>query len=296
MWSLWVAGLAALSPVAHASDVCEERHALGALESQLDRGETSFVNLDEQGFDEALHEANLVTRCLSQAITPRLATRLHWMNGLQLYLQQDPQRAAFALAAARSGAAHYTLSADVLPKGHELWSLYNDQTTTPQRQPQPEPKEGALLFDGVVSIERPLDRATVVQLELPDGSIKVTRYVLPGEGLPDYGARVASPELAASVAGGQGAGGGGAAPGRARARALNPWLAGGAGLAVVGAATSFLLARSARTSFEADDPSYTLDDLEGFQRSANTGGAAGVALGVSAVGLGVSAAFVGVWK
>lgn len=277
-----------------AAEVCDTRHSNQDLQAQLDKGEATFVALDDQGFDAALHEANLVVRCLSEPIAPVLATRLHWMNGLQLYLQEDPQRAAFALAAARTGQGLYVLSSAVLPKGHELWSLYENQTAEPVLKEQPPPKDGVLLFDGEESTARPADRATVVQLRLSDASIKLSRYVLPGQGLPDYGAEVVSPEVEQGHGGGVTLGTGTA--GRVRRRALNPWLAAGAGLAAAGAATAFLLADDARDRFVLDDPGYSFEDLQAMQNQANRRGTAGVALGLGAAGLGVSAAFVGVWQ
>jgi hypothetical protein len=134
----------------------------------------------------------------------------------------------------------------------------------------------------------------VVQLRLPDSSIKLSRYVLPGQGLPDYGAMVPSPELA------RGRSGNDILPPtrqqRVRRRAVNPWLAVGTGLAAAGATTALLLADNARSQFLRDDPGYSFEDLQAMQNQANRRGAAGVVLGAGSVGLGVSAVFVGVWQ
>lgn len=294
---LGLLGTATLSLVSRpvvAADACETHTSNADLTEQLDRGEASFVALDDQGFDAALHKVNLTLRCLSEPIAPAVATRLHWMNGLQLYLQEEPQRAAFALAAARTGQDGYQLSASVLPKGHELWSLYEGQDPTPEVRALPPPKAGVLLFDGAAGSGRPTDRATVVQLQLPDASISLSRYLLPGQGLPDYGAQVVSPDW---MAGGVGAGTGAAVrQQRVRRRPLNPWLTVATGLSAAGATTALLLAQDAKARFEQRDPTYTFEDLQTMQNQANRRGAAGIALGAGAAGLGVSAVFVGVWK
>jgi hypothetical protein len=284
--ALCVTGLGARG--ARADEVCTERFPLAALATELDQAERAFQELDEGGFDQSVHQAALVTRCLDRPLTPLLAARLHWVSGIQLYLQREPQRAAFALAAARTLEPTWTLSEDVLPRGHELWELYRKQSGTAELAIQPRPRAGELWFDGVETIERPIDRATVVQHVTDDDAIALTRYLLPGEGMPDYGANVGSPDLGGAA---------GAAPGptRTRARLVQPWLAASAGAAAAGALGTFLIARQAEGDFKAEDPSATLDDLDRLRARTNRAGAASTGLSVAAVGLGVSAFFVGVW-
>ena len=284
--ALCAASLGARS--AGADEVCSERFPLDALAAELDQAERSFRELDEDGFDQSVHRAALVTRCLDRTLSPLLAARLHWVSGIQLYLQREPQRAAFSLAAARSLEPTWTLSEEVLPRGHELWELYRKQSATPELVSQPRPRAGDLWFDGVETVERPTDRATVVQHVADDQTVSLTRYLLPGEGMPDYGANVGSPDLGGTA-------GAAKLPTRTRSRLVQPWLAASAGAAAAGALGTFLIARQAEADFKADDPTATLDDLDSLRARANGAGAVSTGLSVAAVGLGVSAFFVGVW-
>lgn len=272
---------------AHADEVCADRFPLDALATELDQAEQAFRELDEAGFDQSVHRAALVTRCLDRTLTPLLAARLHWVSGIQLYLQREPQRAAFSLAAARTLEPIWTLSEGVLPRGHELWELYRKQTLGAELVSQPRPRAGTLWFDGVETVARPTDRATVVQHVVEGDRVAVTRYLLPGEGMPDYGANVASPDLGGSA---QMVG-----PQRTRTRLVHPWLAASAGAAAAGALGSFLIAKQSEARFMADDPATTLDDLDQLRARTNRAGAASTGLTVAAVGLGASAFFVGVW-
>ena len=238
-----LAGLATLlaataSAPARADEACAERASVVSLQRTLDASESAFMDLDGGAFRASMDEAALITRCLGDVLDPPTAARLHWMTGVQLYLQEDHQRASFSLAAARSLEARWQMSTQVVPDGHELWALYGAQAPIADRQEQPAPREGTLFFDGAAGNQRPVDRATVVQLQGPDAQVQLSRYVLPERGPPlartsappSSGARIQARRRPARPAAGSG-------PSRPGPR--------GCGRPRRGAATSFVIARSA---------------------------------------------------
>jgi hypothetical protein len=282
---LGMVGLGLASPLPAAADPCAERYPTARLDEKLDEGERAFADLDDETFLRAVDEAALINRCLDGLISPALAARLHWLNGIQLYLRNDHQRSAASLSGARGLETAWALPESVLPKDHELRAIFDAQPAAAQVEQAPEPAQGQLYFDGRASMARPIDRATVFQLVLADQQVETTAYVFPGDGLPAYATRRRNPDRSSA---------GTAAP-RERRRLANPWLLTGAGLSAGGAVGSWLVARKAESDFKTYDPDFTLDDLDRLQGRANAGGATATGLGVAAVGLGVSAFFVGVW-
>lgn len=285
---LW-AGAALADEGQPTASVCKAPTAPAALRAQLDEAEAAYAALDADAFHASMDRAMDVHRCLGVAVPPVLAARMHWMHGIWMYIDDQKGVAAHSLAAARSLEGTWTLSPAVLPKGHEIRVLYAQQSPTPELAAQPPAKVGELLFDGVVTNQRPVDRATLFQHRHPEQGVLVTDYLRPDEGMPFYGADVSSPTL------GRAGGGGGATAARSRSRVLNPWLAAGAGLAGAGAVATYVIARQAESSFKAEDASLDREQLDALRGRAHGASATSAGLTVTAGALGVSAFFVGVW-
>lgn len=190
------------SPVASAQggSSCSSAWSADALTARLDAAEASFRELDVSGFGLAMDDVVLQLPCLDELATPELAARTHVMLGLRQYVSGEEERAARAFAAARRANPEHQLPAGLLPEGHEVYDLFvsipTENARTEELYP---PEEGELRFDGAASLARTTDWPTLMQHVGPAQDVQLTRYLLPGDSLPDYGARIPEPPPIAAL-------------------------------------------------------------------------------------------------
>lgn len=241
------------------------------VEAQLAAAEKSFSDLDPEAFVVATDHLVLLQPCLDTVVSPALAARWHRVLALKLYGQGDEAGAAAAMRAARVLEPAFVWSDDLLPQG-PLRALYDDAAETGADHMVPEPKDGALAFDGTVSRLRPADRASVVQLLDATGKATATTWLLPTSPLPDY---------------------------RAVPRTRNRLLV-GAGVAATGALATYAGSWAARSSFQTwtpdpgeADPDASREHLASLRGTANGLATGAIVLGVVATGGAVGALVVG---
>lgn len=244
--------------VASASEVCPEAFSLSDWTRDLDRAEDRFAELEVGAFHAAMDAAAVRLPCLAEAVPPSLAARYHRLVGVALYARDDEEGARLAFAASRFVAPDADLEARLLPEGHEARTLFATATTPGERERVPGPAEGALLFDGTPSLERPLDRPTVAQVLGPDGTVRASGYLGVGDALLPY----------TPVAGGVR---GASTPGQRRRQGAR-WAGLGVGIAA-GAATGLLYGLATASAQRFDDDTFTADythaDLLAHRRRTN---------------------------
>lgn len=185
---------------------CASAVAPSAWVSYLEAAEQAFSSLDEDAFDRHMDEAAIDLPCLSAPLSPEQAARYHRLVGLRLYVRDDEESARLAFAAARAIEPMGVLPSALLPPGHEARELADRASTAGEVESVLVPKHGELWFDGTPGTDRPVDRPTVVQVQIGD-AIEASRYVAPGEALPPYtAAPLASPRVKRRIALATGAG------------------------------------------------------------------------------------------
>ncbi len=261
---LWLVG------VAQGAD-CPVSATPADIDAQLVAAEKAFTDLDPNGFVIATDHLVLLQPCLDSLVSPALAARWHRVIALKLYGQKDEAGAGAAMRAAHALEPAYVWSDDLLPPG-PLRALYESAPTSVADHRVPEPRDGALAFDGTVGFLRPSDRASVVQLLDDAGKATATSWLLPTAPLPAY---VAVP--------------------RVRNRLLI-----GAGVAATGALATYAGSWAARSSFNTwtpdpaeADPTSSQQHLGALRGRANGLAAGAIVLGVAAGGGVVGAVLVG---
>lgn len=203
--------------------------------------------------------------CLAEALTPERAARVHRAEGLEAFVDRDLDRAREAFAAAKAADPAYTFPVTMVPMGNPVRTLYDASTSGGATVPLPPPASGTVRLDGVVTRARPVDRATLFQLERASAASFETRWLGSADPAPEYPQRGQGFRLPLLLAGVAAAGGGTALYVVADSLATNP-------------------------PFPAAGPGSQAElDALGAQNHALTFGASG--LGVAAAGL-VTTAFV----
>lgn len=225
---------------------CSTSVSVEAWASLLDDAERSFADLDEAGFDASMELAAQRLSCLDAAVLPTLAARYHRLVALRLYVRHDQQGALLALAAARAVDPFGAFPSALLPPGHEARAMAAKASTPGDTRRSPRIRDGATIFDGTVTRQRPADRPTLFQVEADD-QLRASRYLAPGEPLPVPAELRAGPSTLS-------------------------WISGGAGLALgVGSAVVYgVAAQHARFLDEAPSDDLTREEVESMRHSTNT--------------------------
>ncbi|MCB9742841.1 MAG: hypothetical protein H6740_09585 [Alphaproteobacteria bacterium] len=275
--------LIALAPLAHAQSSCRGAWSVAELENTLDSAEAAFKDLEVEAFGEAIDDVVLQLPCLTEPVSPALASRTHALIGLRQYTAGEESRAAQAFAAARRADPSAELLAGLLPEGHEVYeltvSLPLENVELVEIYPA---SEGELRFDGRASLQRPDSWPTLMQHVVEGEPVRDTVYLYPGEALPDYGALIPDPPPIAALP-------------FIRTKAQLGF-AGGALAGGLAAGGMLLAARSTGAVFDGErSTSIQVDSLPG-QRALTNGltVGAGVAGGL-AVGAGAMAVVSGRW-
>ncbi len=171
MWGLFVSAVYA---------ACSAVVPVATFEAGLSRAEVAFGNLDVAGFDAAMDEAMLDVGCIDAVVPPRVAARIHRLQGLRFYAARDERRALASFAASRALDPAWDWPETMLPRGHAARALWAQATTVPPaRVAVPAPTGGVLVFDGTKGLERPTAWATVAQLVGEDFQLQTSVYLLP---------------------------------------------------------------------------------------------------------------------
>lgn len=256
----------ALAPAkAHASDCMAASHPADVAD-RLKAAESALESADPDAFQGALEEVSLLVPCLAETLPSATAAQLHRLTGVQEYNAGNTAKASPAFLAARVLDPSYHFPASEFSAEHPIRTTYEAANAGQFKDKKaPEPKTGSITFDGAATRNRPADRNTVVQLLNPSSQVTQTTYLLPDQPLPTY---AAVPHLRNS-------------------------LLIGTVVALAGSAACYGGAWAAHGQFVADDPTYTLDQLEGYQGATNALFAASISLGVVAIGGGTGALLVG---
>lgn len=179
---LLLAGL----PAARAA-TCPDRATLSELNRSMERAETAYGGLDLDGFMSASEALRSDLPCLGEPMTKVVAARLHRIEGLRGYVDNDRRAASQSFAAARQIDPAYSFPDTLVPEGYPEFELYNAIDLSLGASQKVDPMiDGYVLFDGVVGNARPTDWATIVQVIDEEGDINVTTYLRPGMPMPSY--------------------------------------------------------------------------------------------------------------
>ena len=167
------------------ASACPSAVAPDAWSATVSRAEASFAARDEPGFDAAMSAAAADVPCLGAVVPPALAARYHRLVGLRLYARGDLAGATLAFAAARAVDPFGALPSALLPPGHEARALSASAATPGVVQSAAPVAAGNLYFDGGRTLDRPVDRPTLAQVEV-HGRVSASGYLAPEDPLPVY--------------------------------------------------------------------------------------------------------------
>jgi hypothetical protein len=269
------------------ASACPEPVTVAQLEAYVELAEQKYEDLEEAAFLDLMRSTLPPSLpCLDAPIPPSLAARYHWLVAVH-NLAPDEDAAFQAVLAAHALAEHDDRRLlDGLPDDGDAWRLYRSVPEERTRHTLTAPNTGGIRFDGLETLERPIDQFTIVQYTDAAGAVTLTRYLLLDQVLEPYpGSRTRdlrpALELSAGVAGG------------ARFDASKPAFKGtliGAGAVGVAAGVFYGLAIASKARFEDTSGSSSLDDLEALQGRTNALGMTADGLAITA-GVGVGAAF-----
>jgi hypothetical protein len=174
-----------------------------ALEMAMERLEV----LDDAGFVVAVGAVGVLVPCLSDSASEPIAAALHRVNGLHAFVRQDVDAAVRSFAAARALEPDHGFPEGLFGEQHPLWTDYFAlELASVVRRPIGAPRAGVVQLDGAPSLMRAPDLPVLFQRLDESGDVMVTRYVGPGESLPEYDAlRIRSqfepPLLVAAISG-----------------------------------------------------------------------------------------------
>ncbi len=251
------------------------------VQTALEDAETAFGGMDLGAFRAATDRAGDEVGCLRDALPRSLAARLHRVEGLRAFVDNDVVRATAAFASARAIEPNYQFPEALVPAEHPVRERYVQQDPLSGGEaPVPRPADGQIEVDGRPGAPRPISRPVVTQWVRGDGSIPASAYVWPGDPLFDYaptGALVAeTPVRHPSTS----------------ARTSIP-LAIGAGAAAALAGGTWFVSNAAHQDYYGDD--VAPKDLDALRARTNSFFFASLGTGAAAVGLGVGAVIVGKW-
>lgn len=271
MWMLFAMAARAACP-ATSADVL----------SSIEAAEAGFGNLDLDLFRTASDAAVADTACVTDTLPRPVIARLHRIQGLRAFVDDDPVGATAAFASARAIEPSYQFPEALVPAGHPVRERYGQQDPASGGETELiPPADGRIEVDGRPGAPLPRTRPSVVQWVTAKGDVPASAYLAPGAPLFEYPpAVVGSVETLPEQ------------PRERRAHTSVPMLIGaGALLAVAGG--SYAVAADARSKYFSDEA--TLDDLDPLRSRTATFFYTSVGVGSAGAVLGVSAVLVGKW-
>lgn len=261
----------ALLLLASARAACPEPQDAQLLLNAMATAEASFASMNSGAFTDAVARMREILPCVNTPLNPLDAAEVHQIEAYDAFLRRSNDEVVRHFAAMQHSAPAAVLSEAVAPTGHPLRALWYAGTLMlpPQTQRLPAPQDAVLCIDGVVTLDRPANLPTLVQLVGDDGAVVWTLLVEPGQALPEYAIDLLpDPE-----------------PPKGKPVGLVLGAAGSAMLA--GALWGF--AEASERSFQDDNTPY--EDLGGLRKQTNGLLVGSAAAGLTAVGLGVYAVF-----
>ena len=236
------------------SQSCPSRTSLDELQANLDQAETAFIELDAALFSKSLEDLSIKLPCVRDLIPKSLAARYHRVWGIHQFSQGDELQAFQTLQAARVLEPGYTFPEGMFPSNHTLVVQYQRLKIKPRSSGRvANPRNLEIYFDGEKTRQRPAGQSTLLQISSKSGEIRTTEFLPIASPMPNY---------------------------EATQRLRKPLAIGTSAAAVL--AGVFLGASAfSRAQFNADDPNYTLDDLERLKRNTNT--LAGVSIAFASI-------------
>jgi hypothetical protein len=181
MVAVWLVGMAA-----HAFD-CADPVSRPELDAAVDEVQTAWTNVDDTAFRDGLNTlAGVLLPCMGDAVTPETAARVHLLMGLHLFANGDEENAFASARAARASDPDFVPGPELVPAEHPLHAVWDAAPEPPRPRKVPEPKAGAVAFDGVQSRLRDPERASIVQVFDDTGFARTTTYLGVGEVMPIY--------------------------------------------------------------------------------------------------------------
>lgn len=148
---------------------------LAGLQTYLDSAEQAFRDHDVETFQKVAEAVSLDLPCLSEPVTPGLAARVHRLQGLVRFINDQNEGATQCFAACRSAGGDELTLQGLLPSAHTAHELFERMSPeTIERESVPAPRTGALSFDGTLCNERPRSVPTVMQVFDDNGVVLVT--------------------------------------------------------------------------------------------------------------------------
>jgi len=275
--------------------LCESAWACSADSAEvigsLDTAASAWADLDLDGFSLGLDEALISLGCMTEPLSTDASVRLHELMALQRFAADDMDRAQESLAALKVLLPERALDAGLVPDGHPLQPIHASLPTEATDESLPA-EDGALLFDGRASADRPTGRATVVQALSEDGEIQSSAYLFAADPMPPYRRVAEAPSLAEAPSDPVGPEPLPEPVERSGGSATPLWIASGSA-AVVGGVL-YGLAASSEASLKGGNWS-TAEEARSKASRTNTLFVGSVVAGTAAVGTGLSAAVVATW-
>ncbi len=185
--------LVVLAGATAASEICPEPVSLQRMADLLDQAESAFGAFDASALEATVDQAYAGLPCLDAVLPTAEAARLHRMRGLLLFLQDQPEQARPALAAAAALEPDWQLPPPFAVGGHPLQVLVEEVTAESSPTVKVGTPEGiGLLFDGVATDERATARSTVLQALGVQQTVLTSACLEPSDPIPDL-ASLASP-------------------------------------------------------------------------------------------------------
>ncbi len=156
------------------------------LSAEIDAAERAFAAIDTVGFKASVTAMRGSLGCLAAPPDPRLASRVHEVEALDAFFDQEQGRALLSLRAMVEVQPEADLSQDLAPAGGELraWLSMARHMPTTLRATVTPPAGLTLLVDGVASSDLPADRPALVVLVGADGGVRWSGLSTGLAGLP----------------------------------------------------------------------------------------------------------------
>lgn len=199
-WLLVAAALAA-------PEDCAAPATASSVSEALEASEALFATMDVEGFVARTNELESLLPCVDVPLESPTVARVHRVLGIRAFVERDADLSVRAFAAARRLEPEYRFAATLVPESHPLRVDYTamDPASSPV-EIAPEPLEGRVSFDGLDTRERPTELPSLLQRFDRAGAVVVTDYLLPGDPLPSWPARVPPHPLKRPLLVGTGAG------------------------------------------------------------------------------------------
>ncbi len=169
------------------AEPCDQPVSTVDLLGAIEVAENAWTMADASGFQSATASMGSLLPCVADPITRGTAARIHRMQGMGRFLARDPEGEEAAFAAARWVQPGWNWPADLVPVGHPLLKHYvAADLGDPALETTLPPVEGASMFDGRESLDRPTKWPTVHQHLSDDGAVLGTWWLQPADAIPDY--------------------------------------------------------------------------------------------------------------